>query len=113
MTGIPTPTDCALAAGANTESVTPGRRVATTLAFLEFLRECEDLFRDLKRVTQTTPETFAKALESARSLPSVANWFGMQTVIITEMQKVLVGQESAKQAADSMAKQIDAIIAQK
>ena len=42
------------------------RRVGTTLAFLEFVRECEDQFRDPKLVTNTTPETFIKAIESLK-----------------------------------------------
>jgi hypothetical protein len=42
------------------------RRVATTLAFLEFVRECEDQFRDPKLVANTTSETFIKALESLK-----------------------------------------------
>ena len=54
---------------------------------------------------------FTKALHDARSLPGVGDWFGIQTVIITEAQKILVGQMSPQQAADSMAKQIDVILA--
>lgn len=42
------------------------RRVATTLAFLEFIRECEDAFRDPRRVANTPSEVFIKALESLR-----------------------------------------------
>jgi multiple sugar transport system substrate-binding protein len=56
---------------------------------------------------------FAKALRDARSLPSVADWAGIQTVIITEAQKILVGQLAPQQAADAMARQIDAILAKK
>jgi multiple sugar transport system substrate-binding protein len=52
---------------------------------------------------------FTKALQDARSLPGIANWAGIQTVIITEAQRILVGQLTPQQAADSMAKQIDAI----
>jgi ABC-type glycerol-3-phosphate transport system substrate-binding protein len=37
----------------------------------------------------------------------------LQTVIITEAQKTLVGQMTPQLAADSMAKQIDAILAKK
>ena len=54
---------------------------------------------------------FTKALHDARSLPGVGDWFGIQTVIITEAQKILVGQMTPRQAADSMAKQIDVILA--
>jgi ABC-type glycerol-3-phosphate transport system substrate-binding protein len=54
---------------------------------------------------------FAKALQDARSLPGVGDWFSIQTVIITEAQGILVGQMTPQQAADSMAKQIDAILA--
>jgi hypothetical protein len=42
------------------------RRVGTTLAFLEFVRECEDQFRDPARLTHATPESFVKALESLK-----------------------------------------------
>ncbi len=42
------------------------RRVATTVAFLEFLRECEDSFRDPGVVANTSREVFTKALESLR-----------------------------------------------
>jgi hypothetical protein len=42
------------------------RRVGTTLAFLEFVRECEDQFRDPKLVANTTAEPFVKALESLK-----------------------------------------------
>jgi multiple sugar transport system substrate-binding protein len=56
---------------------------------------------------------FTKALQDARSLPAVANWASVQTVIITEAQKILVGQSTPQQAADSMAKQIDALLAKK
>lgn len=56
---------------------------------------------------------FAKALRYARSLPSVADWAGIQTVIITGAQKILVGQLAPRQAADAMAEQIDAILAKK
>jgi hypothetical protein len=40
------------------------RRVGTTLAFLEFLRACEDQFCDPGLVTNTPPESFVKALSS-------------------------------------------------
>jgi hypothetical protein len=39
------------------------RRVGTTLAFLDFVRECEDQFRDPRLVMNTAPEAFATALE--------------------------------------------------
>ncbi len=39
------------------------RRVETTLAFLAFLRECEDQFRSAQRLKRTTPEIFAHALD--------------------------------------------------
>jgi hypothetical protein len=44
------------------------RRVATTLAFLEFIRECEDAFRDPTRVANVPAEVFIKALESLKIL---------------------------------------------
>ena len=42
------------------------RRVATTLAFLEFLRDCEDAFRDPKLVAHAPGDVFIKSLESLR-----------------------------------------------
>jgi len=35
----------------------------------------------------------------------------MQNIIITEAQKILVGQKTPQEAADAMAKQIDPILA--
>jgi len=56
---------------------------------------------------------FAEALKDARALPGVADWFSIQTVIITEAQKILVGQLTPQQAAEAMANQINAILAKK
>ena len=56
---------------------------------------------------------FAEALKDARALPSVANWFSIEMVVINEAQKILVGQLTPQQAADAMAAQIDAILAKK
>src|SRR5262249_15666132 len=42
------------------------RRVATTLAFLEFVRGCEDAFRAPKLVRNTGGEVFIRALETLR-----------------------------------------------
>lgn len=42
------------------------------------------------------------AFKDSRSLPQLANWTPMQTDIITEMQKVLVGQETVDQAANTL-----------
>jgi hypothetical protein len=42
------------------------RRVATTMAFLEFIRDCEDAFRDPKLVANTPGDVFIKALESLK-----------------------------------------------
>ena len=39
------------------------RRVATTVAFLEFVRDCEDAFRDPTLVVNTPGDVFIKALE--------------------------------------------------
>ena len=50
------------------------------------------------------------AFADSRSLPQVANWTPMQTVIVTELQKVLVGQETVKQATDSMAQQMNSLL---
>ncbi len=42
------------------------RRVETTLAFLTFLRECEDQFRSVDRLKRTTADIFARALDDLR-----------------------------------------------
>ena len=39
---------------------------ATTMAFLEFVRDCEDAFRDPKLVVNTSSEVFVKSLESLK-----------------------------------------------
>jgi multiple sugar transport system substrate-binding protein len=56
---------------------------------------------------------FTTALKDARSLPAVGNWASIQNVIITEAQKILVGQSTPQPAADAMAKQIDPLLAKK
>jgi len=56
---------------------------------------------------------FGQALRDAKSLPTVGDWAGIQTVIITNAQKILVGQSTPQAAADAMAQQIDAILAKK
>ena len=43
----------------------------------------------------------------------MAGTAGIQTVIITNAQKILVGQSTPQAAADAMAQQIDAILAKK
>lgn len=50
------------------------------------------------------------AFKDSRSLPYVANWTPMQTAMVTELQKVLVGQESVKQAADNMENKLNALL---
>jgi GTPase SAR1 family protein len=42
------------------------RRVETSLAFLEFLRECEDQFRSVALLRWSTPEVFVSALEDLK-----------------------------------------------
>ena len=50
------------------------------------------------------------AYADSRSLPQVANWGPMQVAIVTELQKVLVGQETVEQAADSLQKQLNDLL---
>ena len=50
------------------------------------------------------------AFADSRSLPQVANWTAMQTAIVTELQKVLVGQETVTQAADSLETQLNSLL---
>jgi multiple sugar transport system substrate-binding protein len=57
-------------------------------------------------------KVFNNALTYSRSLPSVGTWSEMQTDIITDAQKILVGQSTAKQAADQMETQMTALLAQ-
>ncbi|CAH1657761.1 MULTISPECIES: sugar ABC transporter substrate-binding protein [unclassified Chelatococcus] len=55
---------------------------------------------------------FKEAEQGARSVPSVAGWFQMQEATIVELQKILVGQKSPQQAADSAAATIARIISE-
>lgn len=55
--------------------------------------------------------TFNEATKYAKSLPTVASWTQDQTIIITDAQKMLVGQFTPKQAADDMTAQINAQLA--
>ncbi len=57
-------------------------------------------------------DVFRKAEPDARSVPSVAAWFQIQDTVITDLQKILVGQMSPQQAADTAAKAINQIIAE-
>jgi multiple sugar transport system substrate-binding protein len=45
-----------------------------------------------------------------KSMPAVASWTEMQTVIINELQKVLTGAKNPQQAADDMAKQMNDLL---
>ncbi|MCR8633039.1 ABC transporter substrate-binding protein [Paenibacillus radicis (ex Xue et al. 2023)] len=45
-----------------------------------------------------------------KAMPAVAAWTEMQTVIVTELQKVLTGAKTPQQAADEMAKQMNALL---
>lgn len=55
---------------------------------------------------------FIQADADGRSSPSVAGWFQMQEAIIIELQKILVGQMTPQQAADSAAAKMAQIIAE-
>jgi ABC-type glycerol-3-phosphate transport system substrate-binding protein len=57
-------------------------------------------------------DVFTSALTYSKSLPSVGTWSQMQTDIITDAQKILVGQATAAQAADQMQTQLTALLAQ-
>jgi multiple sugar transport system substrate-binding protein len=50
------------------------------------------------------------AFADSKSLPQVANWTPMQVAIVTELQKVLVGQETVKQAADKLEDQLNSLL---
>jgi multiple sugar transport system substrate-binding protein len=56
-------------------------------------------------------DIFREAEADARAVPAVAGWFQIQTAVITELQKLLVGQRTPQEAADAAAAQIKEIIA--
>jgi multiple sugar transport system substrate-binding protein len=56
-------------------------------------------------------DIFREAEADARALPAVAGWFQIQTAVIAELQKILVGQLTPQEAADAAAEQIADIIA--
>jgi multiple sugar transport system substrate-binding protein len=56
-------------------------------------------------------DIFKVAEADARAVPAVAGWFQIQTAVITELQKILVGQRTPQEAADAAAKQVAEIIA--
>ena len=101
------------------------QNAAGARTFLLWLAKPENLARVMNRTPArlsaykippwNNPEfgIFTQALKDARSLPTVGDWAGIQTVIITNAQKILVGQLNPQQAADAMAQQIDAILAKK
>jgi multiple sugar transport system substrate-binding protein len=66
---------------------------------------------DMAPWTDPVWDVFKKVAPETRSLPSVVGWAQMQTAIITELQKVLVKQETPTQAAAAMSTQINAILA--
>src|SRR5690606_7815664 len=55
---------------------------------------------------------FREAEADARSVPAVAGWFQMQEAVITELQKILIGQATPQQAADAAAEKISQILAE-
>ena len=57
-------------------------------------------------------KVFNNALSYAKTLPTVGTWAQMQTDIITDAQKILVGQSTAKAAANLMESQMNALLAQ-
>ena len=100
------------------------QNAAGARVFLEWFAKPENLAKIMNRTparisayktrrgtTRSGPSS-VQALRDARALPTVGDWAGIQTVIITNAQKILVGQ-SPQQAADAMAQQIDAILAKK
>ena len=56
-----------------------------------------------RRGTTRSTTIFREAEPDARSVPSVAGWFQIQDAVITELQKILVGQTTPQQAADAAA----------
>jgi multiple sugar transport system substrate-binding protein len=110
--------------GAHTLSVPVGaKNAAAAKVFLTWFEQTKNLATLMNRTParlsslQLPPwnsdkfTTVNESLQRGRSLPSVGSWTQIQTVVITESQKILVGSETAKQAADSMATQIDALLA--
>jgi len=101
------------------------QNVAAARVFLEWLAKPENMGKIMNRTPArlsvykappwNNPEyaIFGQALKDARALPTVGDWASIQTVIITNGQKILVGELSPQQAADAMAQQIDALLAKK
>ena len=57
--------------------------------------------RDVAPWNDPMYDTFKQVTPASKSVPSVANWAQMQAGIITELQKVLTGQETPQQGADA------------
>ncbi len=53
---------------------------------------------------------FTEAAKTTRSIPPVAGWVDMQTALITNLQKGLIGQMTPQQVADESTKQMNAIV---
>lgn len=53
---------------------------------------------------------FTEASKTTRSIPPVAGWVDMQTALITNLQKGLIGQLTPRQVADTSTKQMNDII---
>ena len=92
--------------------------------FLVWLSDAQHMAKVMNRTpanleAQATPpwndemyQIFTEAEADARAVPGVAGWFQIQDAVIRELQKVLVGQLTPQEAADSAAAEIDRIIAE-
>lgn len=57
-------------------------------------------------------QVFTDAEPDARPVPAVAGWFQIQDTVIVELQKLLIGQMTPQEAADSAAAKINRILAE-
>jgi len=55
-------------------------------------------------------QVIVKASQSTKSLPTIGKWGEAQTIIITELQKVLLGQKTPEQAGKDMVSLIDPLL---
>lgn len=67
--------------------------------------------REFKPWNDPKYAVFAKSAPMSKAEPRVDNWAQIQTVVITELQKVLIGHQSPQQAAAAMELQINTILA--
>jgi multiple sugar transport system substrate-binding protein len=100
------------------------RNTDSAVAFIRWFTQTENEAKFMNRTpalysAQDLPpwndpgyDIFKKAAPDSGSLPAVAGWSGMATDIATQLQRVLVGDATAQEAADAAAERINEVIAQ-